>query len=419
MPTDQKLDLDWGGWYSFYLMNWDDGINSSRTYRQYDTRVWGSASIDKGTHQVYSRLKLIFEDFNHGDSYDRDDDDTVSDVDRLYYQFDLKQALKTYACTKIDWNFKFKIGRDLVQLGTGYAFSQPIDAVQLTWDVANFEVLLLGAQSIRSYPDINQSRPDGGTNERNFWGGQITYNGIEKHQPYVYGIWNKDQKTDKWSLLQRFDYDSYYLGMGSIGEIVRNLRYGTELVYEGGSDYGFHDFLTKDHIEAWGYDANIEYLTQLKYSPRFGAEYMFASGDGNRLGSPTDTFGGNTNSKDTSFSGFGYRDTGLSAAPRLSNVNIWRLGGAFKPLEECEHLKTLEVGTDWFLYAKNRASGAISDPTADRQSSYLGWEMDYFLNWRITSDLAYTVRFGTFFPGAAYSDKTTRPFVLTGVTYSF
>src|SRR5262245_40094199 len=44
MPVDQKIAFDVGGWYSFYTFLWDDGINSSRTYRQHDARVWGSAS---------------------------------------------------------------------------------------------------------------------------------------------------------------------------------------------------------------------------------------------------------------------------------------------------------------------------------------------------------------------------------------
>jgi hypothetical protein len=45
--------------------------------------------------------------------------------------------------------------------------------------------------------------------------------------------------------------------------------------------------------------------------------------------------------------------------------------------------------------------------------------MDTFANWRITSDLALTVRYGVFFPGSTFSDQTTRTFLLTGVTYSF
>ncbi len=419
LPAEQKIDLDAGAWYSFYLMQWDDGINSSRTYRQHDFRVWGSASFDEGAHQLYGRFKLLFQDWNHGDSYSWDEDDTFHDLDRGFYQFDLRQAMRAYEGENIDWNFKFKIGRDLVNFGTAYAFSQPMDHIALTLEAAKFEWTTVGGMSVRSYPDIDRSRPSSGDNERNFWGTQVTYTGIPKHRPFAYAVWNKDQKTDRWSVLQKFDYDSYYVGFGSTGELMRNLRYGTEWVYEGGKAYGWHDFLAKDEIDAWALDAQLEYLSQWKLSPKFSFEYMFASGDGNRRYSPTNTIGGNVGQHDKSFSGFGYRDTGLSFAPRLSNIHVWRAGAAFKPFEDIEWLRQIETGTDWFLYAKNRSDGAVSDPTADRQSGYLGWEMDYFINWRITSDLSYTVRLGTFFPGKSFSDQTTRTFFLTGVTWSF
>ena len=119
------------------------------------------------------------------------------------------------------------------------------------------------------------------------------------------------------------------------------------------------------------------------------------------------------------FVGFGFRDTGLSFTPRLSNVHVWRLGGSFRPFTDVEALKDLELGSDWFLYAKNRARAAISDPTADNYSGYVGWEMDYFINWRLSSDLSWTIRWGTFCPGSAYQDQHTRHFLLTGVTWSF
>jgi hypothetical protein len=45
--------------------------------------------------------------------------------------------------------------------------------------------------------------------------------------------------------------------------------------------------------------------------------------------------------------------------------------------------------------------------------------MDYFINWRLASDLSWTFRWGTFFPGSAYSDRDMRHFVFSGVTWSF
>jgi hypothetical protein len=421
LPADQKLDLDWGGWYSFHLFLFDDGIDSSRTFRRHDLRVWSSASIDQGAHQFYIRGKLLYEDFNTGDSYNGDDNDWVGpNLDRGFYQFDLRRAAKAYTGRPTDWNFNLKIGRDLVTFGTGYALSLPMDHVLARLELAKFEITGLAGTSIRSTDDIDRTRPNSGDSERNFWGAQIKYTGMEKHEPFVYAFWNEDQHRGGWfDPFTEYDYDSWYIGTGSTGEVVPDLRYGTEWVFEGGHSYGDAWPPRRHNIEAWAFDATLEYMPHWRLKPRFLGEYMFASGDPDRRGSPTDTRGGNNRGQDSSFVGFGYRDTGLSFGPRLSNVHIWRAGAACRPFDTVEALDKFEVGTDWFLYAKNRSSGAVSDFTADERSGYLGWEMDYFINWRVTSDLSWTARLGTFFPGSAFSDQTTRTFFLVGATYSF
>lgn len=421
LPADQKIDYDWGGWYSFYLLLYDDGVDSSRTFRRHDLRLWNSLSFDQGAHQIYARGKMHFDDFNTGDSFDGNDNDWIGpNLDRGFYQFDLRRAAKAYANERLDWNFNLKIGRDLATFGTGYAFSMPLDHLLLTAEFGDLEIAGLMGTSIRSTDNIDLSRPNGGRSKRNFWGTQIKYKGIQRHEPFIYAVWNEDQqREDIPQFIRDFDYDSYYLGLGSTGELATNLRYGTEFVFQGGHSYTDRIFPQRRDIQAWGADFSLEYTPRWAMQPRFVGEYMFASGDPHRTDSPTNTLSGSTSGRDTGFVGFGYRDTGLSLAPRLSNVHIWRAGASFKPFEDCEPLRNLELGTDWFLYAKNRAEGAISDSTADRQSGYVGWEMDYFINWRITSDLSWTTRFGTFFPGKSFSDQTTRTFLLTGVTYSF
>lgn len=421
LPAEQKVDIDWGGWYSFYLFLYDDGINSSRTYRQHDLRAWTSVSLEEGTHQFYARGKLQYQDFNTGDSYDGNDNDWVGpNLDRGFYQFDLQRAMRAYAGQRIDWNFKAKVGRDLVEFGTGYALSLPMDHVLLTLDVGDLEIQGLAGTTIRSMDDIDLSRPNSGDSERNFWGTQMTYTGLEKHKPFIYAFWNEDQHRDnfRWPP-QGHDYDTWYIGLGSMGEIARHLRYMTEWVFEGGKSYRWGQWDERNNVCAWAFDAGLEYLSPGPMKPRYSFEYMFASGDPDRPFSPTDALGGNTRGNDTSFVGFGYRYTGLALAPRLSNLHIWRAGASFLPFEKIEALRELEVGTDWFLYSKNHSAGAISDYTADERSGYVGWEMDYYVNWRLTSDLAWTTRFGTFFPGQSYSDQTTRTFLMTGMTYSF
>jgi len=65
--------------------------------------------------------------------------------------------------------------------------------------------------------------------------------------------------------------------------------------------------------------------------------------------------GGNTRGDDTSFVGFGYRDTGLSFAPRLSNIHVWRLGASFIPFEEIA-LRTLTL-TVYYRYGRCYGAG--------------------------------------------------------------
>ncbi|HOF17334.1 MAG TPA: alginate export family protein, partial [Phycisphaerae bacterium] len=59
------------------------------------------------------------------------------------------------------------------------------------------------------------------------------------------------------------------------------------------------------------------------------------------------------------------------------------------------------------------------DTGATKDSHWLGWEWDVFCDWRITSDLTWTVRYGAFRPGAAYQNDDCRDFVYTAFTYSF
>ncbi len=421
MPLTQDHSVDFGGSYSFHLFIFDDGVNSSRTLRRNDLRLWTHMQFDKGAHQIYARTRLTYMDFNTGDSYDGNDDDWEGpNLERGYYVFDLQRAMKAYANKDIDYNVRAKIGRDLVRVGTGLALWETLDHVEVQTTCPAVELTGLAGKSVGSNFDFDETRPTDRTH-RSFFAGQLTYLGLERHRPFAYVLWQQDHNRDtRYTQSQSFGYDSFYVGLGSTGELVDNLRYSAEWVYESGHTYSQQELTDKSVIRAWAFDAQIEYLFDVPTHPRVSTEYLFASGDSNRTLSPTDTVSGNiSDDTDRGFNGFGYRDTGLSFAPRMSNLHMWRTGASFFPFEEKKTFERLELGTDWFLYWKHQREGAVSDVTADVQSSYLGWEMDYFCNWAITNDLTWTVRLGAFFPGDAFSDQTTRTFLLTGMTWSF
>ncbi|MBU0639080.1 MAG: hypothetical protein ABII12_15835 [Planctomycetota bacterium] len=422
LPIAQKFRVDWGGWYNSYFFLFDDGFNSSRTLRQNELRLWFSFSADQGVHEGYARMRMSYDDWNAGDAYTPNEDDFDGpNLERGWYQFDAGKALRGYGGYAAPFELKLKIGRDLVHTGTGYAIDLPLDHVTLQTEWQDFETTFTMGKTPASTENIDRSRSVADHSNRTFWIIQEKYLGFERHEPFVYVAWQNDNTSeDPPDLLQNYEYDSRYFGFGSTGELVDNLRYSSEWVLERGHSYGNRRYLHRNEIKAWAFDNRLDYYFRHKTKPVLSVEYMFASGDADRLGSPTNAPGGNRDDYvDNGFVGFGFRDTGISLAPRLSNIHTWRLGGAFRPFPEVEAAKELELGTDWYLYAKHHSDAAISDGFADRQSGYVGWEMDYFANYRIFSDLSWTVRFGAFFPGRAFTDQTTRTFLLTGITWSF
>ncbi len=421
MGAAGKAAFDWGGWYSFNLFLFDDGVESSRTLRRHDLRLWGRLTLDEGAHEVYVRGRTSLLDFNSGDSYDGNDDDIDGpNLERGYYRFNLAKALRSDSGRVIDYNLVVTAGRDLVQFGTGLTLAAPLDHVALKGTYRDFELTTFAGKSVGSSDDFDLSRTDN-RSHRNFVGSQLKYLGYERHEPFAYLLWQRDRNhEDFFPLFQEFDYDSFYAGFGATGEITQGLRYETECVFETGENYANRSFRSTNDIEAWAFRAELEYLFLGPRKARASFEYLFGSGDSDRLTSPTNTLDGNVgDGEDNSFVGFGYSDTGLSFAPLYANLHMWRIGGSFYPYPDRRELRRLQLGTDWYLYHKHHASAAVSDPTATVGSGYLGWEMDYYANWRVTSDFAWTARLGAFFPGQAFDDTSWRPFLLLGMTWSF
>ncbi len=435
LPLTQKVMFDWGGWYSLNFIITDDGYNSSRILRRHDFRLWGSLNIDGGVHTGFVRMKMICNDFNPGDSYDGNEDDFEGpNLDRGWYRLDFTKAMLRYGNVALPFGLAVKIGRAYSMIGTGFTLSTPMDGVWIEGKVGDFDINALFAKLIHSYRDLDSSRPNYTNTRRYFYGIEVKYRGFENHQPFFYYLWQRDKMHDSNPdmYIVSWDYDSEYLGFGSKGQLVPYVKYSAEVVYERGKTYGFPDITDpyqyinaryhRDRISAWGWDVLIEYFPPVKTNPRFSFEYIFASGDPDRIYHPTNTFIGNQAwTKDLSFNAFGYRNTGLVLFPDMTNIHIWRLGASFFPFDKhsADWLKRMELGTDWFLYHKHRSKAAISDDLANVQSGYVGWEMDYFVNWRMTSDFAWTIRYGAFFPGKAYTDKTTRTFFLAGFVWSF
>ena len=416
--------IDGGGWFNFAYFNFDDGTaERNRTLRQFQFRAWASASV-QGVHRAYIRGLFGWDDWNHGDNLGagRGDDQDNQSLERAWYQFDLGQLMKNDSGQAPPFRFRVKVGREYETLGTGLALATPMDVVEMQGGVGNLDVKAIIGKSILHSDNIDNSSPVADHQSRCFYGGEVAYR-LDHHRPFVFFLDNEDN-TDAWpdDPLQSYNYTSRYLGAGSTGNVVLpNLRYQTEFVGEWGRtySYGVKDG-SQDHICAWAYDGLLEYLFQVKMHPKVSVQYLYGSGDADRAGSATSTLSGNLpGTTDRAFNGFGYRDTGLAFAPELSNIHIYNIGGGLYPLEHIAMFRKMEVGTKVFFYNKATGSGPISDTTASRNNQWLGWEWDAYCDWRITSDLSWTIRYGAFEPGEAFWDRTCRQFVYTGLTLSF
>ena len=100
-------------------------------------------------------------------------------------------------------------------------------------------------------------------------------------------------------------------------------------------------------------------------------------------------------------------------------LGMVRLGASTFPWPKRGWLERLIVGTDFFVYHKQQSAGAMSDSLSTKNNKFVGTGVDVYANWRIASDVAWTVRYGIFMPGNAFAKSTDRQQFFTGLTLNF
>ena len=437
VPSEDLFSMDWGGWFiGSYQLFHDNGIISGTTIvkgvherhlGEYDLRLWGKAQFSDFA-EVYARIRLAYIDWETGDSLTSQDHYLDGpNLDRGWVYFDLRNAVKHWQDKSLGWNLDARVGRQYLEWGSGLVLSLPIDAVVLGGEFGDLRLRGLAGQSITFFDNIDRSvEPAGdiaGRLKRDFYGGELEYRGLKRHYPFVYALRAVDRTQTPSGAAQRYSYDSWYFGMGSRGILwTPRWTYSSEFVWQNGE--GYSDVTTGpggnrlEDIEAFAFDAQINYFLGGDHRPKFSMQYTLGSGDDDRV-RPSDTIGGNTKgTTDQSFNAFGYRYTGYSFFPVITNIHVVRFGFAFLPFPKHKGLGQLEVGADVFGYA-SATSGGMSDPSAGVGSRSLGYEADTHIYWRVASDLSLIVRYGVFFPGEAFLDGTSRHSLFTGVTMSF
>jgi hypothetical protein len=433
IPAEQRTLFDYGGYLSLQYLSLDDQNGNNHGLRQYDLVGYANLNLD-GVHQFYGSVRGTYRDFNPGDPFTGADGSEGSgwrgELDRAYYRFDLQRYKAAYAGQKIDYNVTFTGGRQLVYWANGLTLSQVVDAALIDLEYGPFQIELLAGLTPRRTVDFDSSRPHFDDNTFRGFYGALASTRVGAHKPYAYALFQQDYNhgyvLDNGFTQTRFEYYSYYLGLGSTGTIGDRLLYGVEAVYQGGSTLSnsfeqiplFPVPQREDQISAWAADARLDYVFNDPRRTRLSFEAILASGDPDRQNSST-TFGGNRpGSRDNAFNGFGLLNTGLAFSPSVSNLMAFRVGASTFPLADTRQFGRLQVGTDFFVFNKMREAGGIDERT--EAGRYLGVEPDVYLNWQVTSDVTLVLRYGIFFPNDdVIINDDVRQFFYGGLTFAF
>lgn len=435
VPADRRALFDYGAFATFNFFAVDDVGQNTNFTTQTDLNGYIRASFD-GAHEFFVRGRASYrdQDVQGASRMFRGDHWVQPRLDRGTYQFDLQRYLAAYEGRTTPNNFIFRGGRDFYHLANGLTLSEELDGGTFTFVFPPLTLDLMAGMTTDNVDDIDVSRPNfsrNGDTDRLFASGRVTWQPTPRHRPFVYGLVQRDLNPDvtlvsPGGLTTQFDYNSWYVGWGSAGSFTDRLLYECEFVYEGGSglssSFNPTTFAaiaqTKETIQAFAMDMRVNYLMNDANLSRLSAEVLLATGDKDRL-HPTTTLGGNASgTKDNSFNGFGFVNTGVAFNPRTANLIMVRLGATTFPLSGSELFRRLQFGVNVFFYSKYTQDSAIAE--ASNNEAFLGWEPDVFANWQVTSDFSLAMRYGVFFPSSAIaSNNDPRHFLFTGVTLAF
>ncbi|GAB4553869.1 MAG: hypothetical protein Tsb0013_16320 [Phycisphaerales bacterium] len=429
LSLDERSVIDVGGFTSITGVWLDDANDNARRLIQPEVTVYGRAIID-GAHTVFARARARYRAFSEGDSFDARGDRWLEPIlDRWWYEFDLARAVAASDGRRIDWNINLRAGRQFVDWGAGLALSEELYAARptITYKGLALEGLIGITPKDEAITDFDASRDDfNEETERAFFGGTLRYTFPTAHELYAYVLHmgdNNEGDRPRAGIVPEpveFDYNATYIGVGSNGSIGPDMRYIGEFVYQFGTSTSdpLRAAQREEDISAWAARAQLQWFLRDDWLTRVEFEVLLASGDDDRLVT-TDTVGGNQRgTDDNAFNSLGFVNTGLAFAPALSNIAIVRAGAATFPFRELDGFDRFQVGADILIHNKLDGDAPIEEPTTD--DSYLGFETDLFVNWRITSDLSVVARYGVFFPGDAIASETdARHFIFLGATLNF
>lgn len=430
LPAANRALIDYGGYLTLGYLSFDDAADKNHGLRQYELVGYGRVNLDGG-NEFYTRGRADYDDYNRNTSFENEPSTLAGRVEEGWYRFDLQRAAAARHGGATDCDLSVKAGRQFVSWGNGLTLDQYADGVLGEFRGKHVVIDALACVTVKETIDFDFTRPDFDHNtRRGYYGARFTLP-VGRHNPYAFFLlerdYNRDESATTHVISTRYLYDSYYAGAGSNGTFGDHLAYAAEVCYEGGhglsSSYNAGtqnpESQTDDRIEAGAANLRFDYLLNDSRKTKFTAEFILATGDPDRTNT-SGTFGGNQpHTADNAYNSLGVIYDGLAFTPPVSNLLVLRAGASTYPVPQ-GWLHGLQAGADFFAFGKTRRDAPIDEPTGN--SRFLGVEPDAFINWQITDDVNFAVRYGLFFPGEAIpagDQNHVRQFLYLAVTYAF
>jgi hypothetical protein len=429
----EKLTLDYGASLRFGWAKLDDANFNPYGLRQYEANVYVQATAGGG-HKVFGNLRFLYSQYYNSENSNNGYLNPIGN--RYWYQFDLGDWQRANEGAAGPFDFNIRAGRQFITWNSGLVWSNDIYGAKMraSWEALSFESVV-GVSARSGLYDFDTSRPnyDSDTN-RHVWGIRGQYEISPELSPFVSYFVQRDHNDETMSLpapfgTMEFGYDSQYLSFGTDGSIGNQFLYMLEICHESGTGYSRPVLggQTQNKIDAWAGVLNMVYLLRDDQLTRVEMTLGFGTGDGERLTSSSTAGAPPPGKDDRQFNSFGYVNTGLALAPSMSNLLMARVGASTGIPINPRRPDDLRIGADFFLLGKTRVKGVLMTgaPISVRSSHsrYVGWECDFRVDWRITSDVSFNFRYGLFVPNggnpAADQDDQVRQFVYGGISYAF
>lgn len=374
-----------------------------------DVRMFFHLTSRSGKTKVYARVKSTYARNARTAPAIRGSDLVAPTFDMLYLQR-LFQAG--------GWRHTLTAGRQYVSVERGISFGLVSDGLQVE---SKSRVNELQAFFVRQNPgddNVDILSAGAGRTKRWFYGAEWKFRFLSNHKAGVFAVGNVDRNDEAPDASgQRHQLDSFYYGLGLDGRVFGNLSYWVLSIQESGRTYP-NGGASKVSIAASALDAGVRYFFRTATAPSLYAEYASASGDGDATGSSSSTLGGSASGNDRRFIGFGGLSLGYALAPQLTNIDVLKLGMSVKPFgwTASQSWSEFSVQPTYYIYRKDQASGATSDPYSTVVSRDLGAEFDLTMAWKAAVDISYQLKFGRFNPAAAYPNRGTENYLRLKLT---